>query len=129
MIGLREALAVFAGGGIGSVLRYLITYGFIQRAGAGYAWLPTFAINVSGSFAIGFAAEILLTRANVGTPIARLFFLTGVLGGYTTFSTFSFDALQLFADRAAMLAVAYAGGSVILGVAAAFAGVAFARSI
>ena len=124
----QAVLAVFAGGGIGSVIRYLITFGVTQRLGPGFPW-ATFLINVSGSFAIGVAAELTLTRATSAPLPVRLFFMTGVLGGYTTFSTFSFDALQLAGDRAVLLAVAYTAGSVILGIIAAFGGVALVRSI
>ncbi|MFN2448315.1 MAG: CrcB family protein [Candidatus Baltobacteraceae bacterium] len=128
MINWQSVAAVFAGGGAGSVLRLLITFAVTQRYGPGFPW-PTMLINITGSFAIGVLAELALTRANAGTPLVRLFFMTGVLGGYTTFSTFSFDALQLIGGRAVLLAVAYIAGSVILGVIAAFGGVALARSI
>lgn len=120
-------LAVFAGGGIGSILRYAITFAMIQRLGPGFPWVPTFLINISGSFLIGMCAELIVSRANLPSPAVRLFFMTGILGGYTTFSTFSLDALNLAGDRAVLLAVAYAGGSVILGIIAAFGGLAFAR--
>jgi CrcB protein len=119
-------LAVFAGGGIGSVIRYALTFAITQRYGPGFPW-ATFLINVTGSFLIGICAEIIVTRANAPAPLARLFFMTGVLGGYTTFSTFSLDAINLAGDRAVLLALAYVAGSVILGITAAFGGVAFAR--
>ncbi len=128
MIGWQPLLAVFAGGGLGSVLRFGITYGMTQRLGAGFPW-ATFAVNLTGSFIIGVATRLTLTRANAASPLVRLFFMTGVLGGYTTFSTFSFDAVQLIGDRAVFPAVAYVCGSVILGIGAAIGGVAFARLI
>jgi CrcB protein len=125
---LQSLLAVFTGGGLGSAVRFGVTFAFTQRFGPGFPW-ATFFINVTGSFLIGVIAELVATRASAGSPALRLFFVTGFLGGYTTFSTFSFDTMQLVGDRAVMLAVAYAAGSVILGVIAAFGGVAFARSI
>jgi len=128
VINWQSLAAVFAGGGLGSVARFMLTFVITQRIGPGFPW-STFAINVTGSFIIGLAAELTLTRAHAGTPLLRLFFLTGVLGGYTTFSTFSYDTVQLIGDRAVLLAFAYAGGSVILGVIAALGGVAFARSM
>lgn len=127
MIGWQSLLAVLAGGGIGSVLRYLVTFGVTQWLGPGFPWW-TFLINVTGSFVIGIVAEVVQTRAFGGAPLLRVFLMTGVLGGYTTFSTFSLDTLQLFEERVALLAFAYAAGSVLLGVAAAFGGVAMARA-
>jgi len=126
VIGWQPVLAVLAGGGIGSVLRYLVTFGITQWLGPGFPWW-TFIINITGSFVIGVVAEVVQTRAFGGAPLLRVFLMTGVLGGYTTFSTFSLDTLQLFEERVAMLAFFYAAGSVLLGVAAAFGGVAMAR--
>lgn len=125
-MGWQSALAVVAGGGIGSLLRYGITFALSQRLGPGFPWW-TFAINVTGSFAIGIIGEVTQTRAFYGSPLLRLFLMTGVLGGYTTFSTFSYEALTLF-DGAAYLAIAYIGGSVIAGLTAAFLGVVLARA-
>lgn len=121
-------LAVLAGGGIGSVLRYAVTFGMTQRLGPGFPWW-TFAINVSGSFVIGAVAEITQTRVFGGSPLIRIFLMTGVLGGYTTFSTFALDTWQLLSDRVAYLAFAYAIGSVVLGICAAFCGIALARVV
>jgi CrcB protein len=126
VIGWQSALAVIAGGGIGSLVRYLVTFGITQRLGPGFPW-STFVINVTGSFIIGIVAEVTQTRAFAGAPLVRLFLMTGVLGGYTTFSTFSFDAMNLINERAGLLALSYAAGSVILGIAAAFGGIATAR--
>lgn len=127
MIGWQSALAVFAGGGIGSLARYLVTFAVTQRLGAGFPW-ATFTINVTGSFVIGIVAEVTQTRVFAGSPLLRIFLMAGVLGGFTTFSTFSFDAMNLLGERAGMLALGYAAASVILGIAAAFGGVAVARA-
>lgn len=126
MIGWQSVFAVLLGGGIGSVIRYLLTFAVSQWLGPGFPWW-TFVINVSGSFIIGVVAEVVQTRAFAGAPLLRVFLMTGVLGGYTTFSTFSLDTLQLVEERVALLAFAYAAGSVLLGVAAAFGGIAMAR--
>ncbi len=127
MIGWQAALAVLAGGGIGSLIRYVVTFGVTQRLGAGFPW-STFIINLTGSFVIGVVAEITQTRAFAGGPLLRIFLMAGVLGGYTTFSTFAFDALNLLNERAALLALIYATGSVVLGVAAAFGGIVLVRA-
>ena len=123
----RALLAILAGGGIGSVFRYLVTIAVTQRFGPGFPW-ATFIINVSGSFIIGIVFEISQTRS-IGMPsLLRLFLMTGILGGYTTFSTFSLDAALLTSERAIVLAALYAAGSVILGLIAVFCGVFFVRS-
>ncbi len=126
-LNLRVLFAVFAGGGVGSALRYFVTLAVTQRFGPGFPW-ATLAINVTGSFIIGIVFELSQTRA-IGMPaVTRIFLMTGVLGGYTTFSAFSLDLLSLATERATFLAFAYAFGSVALGFGAAFAGVVIARS-
>lgn len=110
------------------MIRYAVTFGIAQRLGPGFPWW-TFVINVTGSFVIGVVAEGVQTRAFGGAPLLRVFLMTGILGGYTTFSTFSLDTWQLVNERAVMLAVAYAAGSVILGLIAAFCGIALVRGL
>lgn len=127
MIGWQSVLAVLVGGGIGSVIRYVLTFAIAQRLGPGFPWW-TFIINVTGSLVIGIVAEVTQTRAFGAAPLLRLFLMTGVLGGYTTFSSFSYETLTLIGDRAQILALAYAAGSVVLGIVAAFAGVALVRA-
>jgi fluoride exporter len=125
---LRALLAIAFGGGIGSVLRYMVAILVTTRTGPGFPW-STLVINVTGSVLIGIIAEITQTRAVAASNIERLFWMVGVLGGYTTFSTFSLDVVTLGGDRAALLAVAYAVGSVILGVLGAAAGIVAVRAI
>jgi fluoride exporter len=120
--------AIFVGGGIGSVFRYAVTLLVTQRFGPGFPW-ATFAINVTGSLIIGIVFELSQTRAFGVTPLVRLFLMTGVLGGYTTFSTFSLDMVTLAGERAGLLALGYAAGSVILGFAAAYLGIVAARAV
>jgi CrcB protein len=122
----KALLAVGIGGGIGAILRYAVGMAFVQRFGPGFPW-GTFAINVSGSFLIGIVAQLALTRSFGVTPTVRLFAATGVLGGYTTFSTFSLDTMVLVGDGAFSLSAAYALGSVAAGVLAAYAGQILAR--
>lgn len=124
----RGILAVLAGGGIGSVLRYAVTFWMTQRLGPGFPW-ATFAINVTGSLVIGIVAELTQTRALGGSALVRLFLMTGVLGGYTTFSTFSLDTGNLLRDGNPAIATAYVGGSVLLGVVAALGGIALVRAV
>ena len=111
-------LCVAAGGAIGSLLRY----GAIQLAmhlhPAPFP-LGTMLVNVMGSFVIG-----LLMARYLHTPSesAQLFFVTGILGGFTTFSAFSWDALQLLQRGAWAQALMYVGGSIILSFAAVAGG-------
>jgi fluoride exporter len=126
-IGLRELALVALGGGVGSALRYLVT-GLAQRA-AGVAWpVGTLAVNVSGSLLIGFVAGLVATRQVPGEAL-RLLLVTGVLGGYTTFSAFSLENLLLLRDGQFTVALANAAGQVILGLAAAMAGYSAARLV
>lgn len=123
---VKAILAVGIGGGVGAILRYLVGAVFLQRFGPGFPW-GTFFINVTGSFFIGVIAQLALTRAFGITPGVRLFAATGVLGGYTTFSTFSLDTATLVEDGAASVALLYAAGSVMAGLFAAYLGQVVAR--
>ena len=84
-------------------------------------------INISGSFLIGVVLGTLQTRMGID-PIWRFFLATGVLGGYTTFSTFSFEALFLSAEGITATVAFYVLGSVAAGIAAAWGGIATARA-
>ena len=101
---MGAALLVFVGGGLGALLRYLA--GLLTTGP-----LTTLAINVLGSFAIG-----LLIAVPAG-PM-RLFLAVGLLGGFTTFSAFSLDALQLWQRGQAGMALAYVLGTTLLSLAA-----------
>lgn len=124
----RTLLAILVGGGLGSVLRYVVTVGVTARAGPGFPW-ATFLINITGSLVIGIVAELVQTRAIAAPAFVRVFFMVGVLGGYTTFSTFSLDIVTLVVqDGTPMLGALYAIGSVALGTCAAIAGIAIVRA-
>ena len=120
--------AILVGGGVGSVLRYAVTVVLTQRFGPGFPW-ATFAINIAGSLIIGIVFELSQTRAFGVTPIVRIFLMTGVLGGFTTFSTFSLDLVTLAAERATLLALVYGAGSVVAGFVAAYAGIVAIRAL
>lgn len=126
MIEVRAVLAVALGAALGGAARYVIGVVFLQRFGPAFPW-GTLFINATGSFLIGIVAELTLARAVMATPLLRIFLATGVLGGYTTFSAFSLDTLTLIADGALAPAAAYAGVSVMLSVAATYAGQICAR--
>ena len=128
MIDLRTILAVGIGAAIGGVGRLLVTQLVIGRAGTAAAPWATMFINVSGSFLIGVVIEAAMNRT--GLPLIwRYFLATGILGGYTTFSTFSFEALSLWTGGLALTALCYVAGSVALGIAGVFAGIMTARAL
>jgi len=118
---------LFAGGGAGSMLRYAVGLWVEARTGPGFPW-GTFAVNVSGCFLIGVLATLADEHAWI-TPAARLALVTGVLGGFTTFSTFGLETFQLIEDGRAALAFANAVGSVAIGVFAVVVGVALTRQL
>ena len=122
----RAIVAVAAGAAIGGVLRYLVSQVFLQRFGPGFPY-GTLFINVSGSFFIGVVAQLALSQAIGLPPIVRLFAATGVLGGYTTFSTFSLEAITLMGEGGALAATFYTGASVVAGFLAASFGVLLTR--
>lgn len=117
---MKPFLFVFAGGGLGAVFRYgLLRLTESSTRGLVFPW-TIFAINISGSFLLG----MLMAFATPASPSSnwRLFLATGVLGGYTTFSTFSADTLALLQAQRPGPAVANALLSVLFGVAFAFLG-------
>lgn len=122
----KAILAVGIGAGIGGILRFVVGQLALQRFGPGFPWGTAF-INVTGSFLIGVVAQLALSRSFGITPVVRVFAMTGILGGYTTFSTFSLDAIVLIGDGAPLVGALYTLGSVALGLLAAFAGGATAR--
>jgi CrcB protein len=92
-----------------------------------FPW-ATVLVNVSGCFAIGFLAILAEERGPLG-PTGRLFWLVGVLGGYTTFSTFGYETLSLAREGSYALAAASAVSQVVLGLLAVWAGAVVARGI
>lgn len=119
--------AVAAGGAIGSVLRFLIGTWSLQWLGPGFPW-GTFAINISGAFAIGLVLQLAETRVGL-PPYVRLFVATGILGGYTTFSTFAYETYLLSRDALSVQSLWYGLGSVVAGVAAVLLGILLARAV
>ncbi len=128
MIDARVLLAVGGGAAIGGILRLLVTQFVVARFGAGFGQYATMFINVSGSFLIGIVVELAQTRVGF-PPLWRFFLATGILGGYTTFSTFSYEAFVLAADGLYASAALYVVGSVVLGIGGAIGGIALVRSL
>jgi fluoride exporter len=118
---------VAVGGAIGSTLRYALD-------GAVYRWLPptfpfgTFVVNVTGCALFGLLLGLGEQRLVVGSP-ARTFLLIGVLGGFTTFSSFAFETVQLLRGGEWLLGVGNVVGQVVLGLAALWIGFALGRAL
>lgn len=122
---MRNFLLVGAGGFLGAVLRYGITV-LLFNVGPRDFPLATFLINVTGAFALGFFMTFAAERAHL-EPEVRLFVATGLLGAYTTFSTFEFETYELVQTGLYLWTAANVLGSVAAGFAAVQLGVALAR--
>jgi CrcB protein len=123
---MERVLLVGAGGFLGTVLRYLVG-GWVGRLKAGWTFpVETMIINVSGCVVIGLLAGLSETRG-IFTGSTRAFLLIGVLGGYTTFSTFGYETFQLLRDAQWPAAAASVALQVGLGIGGVWAGHSLAR--
>lgn len=109
---LQSILMVGIGGFVGSVLRYLISY-YMKVSWSTVYPIGTFTVNLAGSFLIGIIIAAALTE-NLNQQ-ARLLLATGFCGGFTTFSTFSFEFFSLLQNGHTGYAFLYAGSSLVLG--------------
>jgi len=122
-----DYLWVGIGGFLGANARYAMGLLVADRLGSGYPW-GTFLVNLTGSVLIGVLLTILLDRA-VADPFWRLVLVIGFLGGYTTFSSYTFEAVALARNGEWATAGLYVLGSNVLGLAACGAGIALARNV
>jgi CrcB protein len=118
-------LLVFVGGGLGATLRHAVNVTCARCIGTAFPY-GTFIINISGSIVMGLIAAYLALKGEASQPW-RLFLMTGILGGYTTFSAFSLDTALLYERGELALAAVYIVGSVGLSIAGLFAGLALVR--
>jgi CrcB protein len=118
-------LAVAVGAVLGANLRFMVTNWTIDNWGTGFPY-GTFIINVTGTLVIGAFLAFLVGRAPIN-PLWRLFFVTGFLGGYTTFSSYAWEALSLGEEGAWRSFVLYVGGSNVLGLIGVWLGATLAR--
>lgn len=119
---LTTALAVALGSALGGVARVWTTIMVARLAGEGLPW-GTFSVNVAGSLLIGLVAGISLPEGRwLASPLAKEFFLLGVFGGFTTFSSFSLQTLNLLRDGELAKAAFYVAGSAVVCVLAAWLG-------
>jgi len=119
-------LIVFVGAGVGGALRHGVNVGAARLFGYGFPF-GTLIVNIVGSFVMGALAGYFAFRPGLSQHV-RLFLTTGILGGFTTFSSFSLDASLLVERHAYLMAAAYVVGSVAAGISALFFGLALFRS-
>jgi fluoride exporter len=119
-------LIVFLGGGLGAALRHGINIVSARLLGTAFPYATLFE-NVTGSLVMGLLAGYFAFKGDTSQSW-RLFLTTGILGGYTTFSTYSLDAALLYERGELSLAALYVVGSVVLSIGGLFAGLALVRN-
>lgn len=124
---MLQILAIAGGGAVGAVARFLVSTGVYRLFGRDFPW-GTLAVNVFGSFGMGLLFVLLLERSLIG-PEARAAILVGFLGSFTTFSTFSLETLTLVEQGEMLRALLNVAASVLLCVAACWAGIITARAL
>jgi CrcB protein len=120
-------VGVALGGALGATARYLLDRFIEQRSDAIFPW-SIFTINVTGCFLIGLVTVTLVDRHHLPAWL-RVGVVVGVLGGYTTFSTFSQEGLSLIESSDYGVALAYTAGSVLSGILAVYAGTLLGRAL
>jgi CrcB protein len=118
---MARYLCVLAGGGAGSLTRYLLGRALVQRFPSANFAIGTFVINVTGSFLIGLLMGLLVERFRL-SQYWQLTAVVGFLGGYTTFSSFEYDAYLAARGGHQLAALCYLTGSVVVGYAAVWLG-------
>jgi CrcB protein len=124
---IQNLLAVALGGVVGSLARYLVYLATAHLFGHGFPYATLF-VNVTGSFVLGALVETMALTWSASNAM-RLMLAVGLLGSFTTFSTFAIDVVVLSERRQLMLAGLYASASVVLSIAAAFAGLRLMRRL
>ncbi|WP_397401955.1 fluoride efflux transporter CrcB [Phenylobacterium sp.] len=125
---MNTLVLVAVGGAAGAVARYLIGLQTLRMFGAAWPY-GTLAVNVLGGFLMGALAGLLAIRGGPDQEKLRLLLGVGVLGGFTTFSAYSLDVVAMIDRRAWLQAATYSLGSVVLSVAALFAGLWLIRRL
>ncbi len=124
---MQKYLLIALGGGLGSIARYWVGSTISGRLGAKFPY-GTFIINITACVIIGFALTALGKRADLN-PAWRYLIAVGFIGAYSTFSTYEWETLSTLRSGAFLLGALYAGGSVVLGLVAVWAGAALADAL
>jgi CrcB protein len=127
MSAVPTVLAIGIGGIIGANLRWKIGEWAANQWATSFPW-GTLLINLTGSFVLGLYLTLIIGRFT-GRPLTRLLFATGVLGAYTTFSTFAYETVRLIQHGEIWTALAYVTASLAFGLAACAGGIATGRAI
>lgn len=109
-----EYVVIFIGGGIGAVTRFVLSSALQRAAGPAFPW-GTLAVNMIGCLLVGIAAELIRVRVDWHSNV-RLFLIVGILGGFTTFSSFGYETLSLIQSEKYLEAIGNAAGQVLGGV-------------
>ena len=122
---MPQYAAVAAGAILGACLRFALSTWAAEHIGTDFPY-GTFIVNLSGAFVIGLVLAYLAQRSSVD-PLVRLFLVTGLLGGYTTFSSYVWEALSLAEQQAWLRAAVYVFGSNMLGLMGVWLGATLGR--
>jgi len=125
---MRSVIAVGVAGSVGAIARYGLE-GFVSRRTLGALPWGTFIVNISGSFALGVIFAALVEGEVVAAPWLRNGLTIGLIGAFTTFSTFTLETLRLVEEGSYLLAAMNAVGSLVLGLVAVFVGVVVGRAV
>ena len=123
---MNRMLSVAIGGAIGAVLRYAVQNWTLGRMGAIFPY-GTLLVNISGAFFIGLVMTFLLNHIHI-SPLWRVFLVTGIIGGYTTFSSLAWESFALFTQGTPVQSLLYTVGSFVGGMLALGVGVLLGRS-
>lgn len=124
---MQTVLAIAAGGGIGAALRHFLNGAVMDFAGGDFQW-GIFAVNILGSFVMGVLISV-FALAWEPSQAMRAFLTTGILGGFTTFSTYSLDSVTLIERGAYGAAAFYIAGSVAFSLLALWGGMVLVRTL
>ena len=124
---LRQILLVAIGGAVGSVARHLVGVASLRLFGPAFPF-GTLIVNLVGAFVMGIFVELLARRFGASNDL-RLLIATGVLGGFTTFSSFALDTAVLWERGEVISSFVYVATTLVLGLAALFLGLGLARTL
>ena len=126
-VSLAQISVIMLGGAFGAAARYLVTIKVTEKLGNSFPF-GTLSVNVIGSFVMGLLAIFLVERFEL-EPLLKLGIFVGFLGAFTTFSTFSMDALSLFEQGQSLKALTYILSSVVLSVLAVWLGILLGKTL